>query len=166
MPCLNFGRNVDYLAQCFVNSSNPPPKKKRKCPDGISNRGTNASVHTLSIPPSAIIKLSEAAFLETLRALLNKLHKRRQDVFSHPYLSPSNMKHDLSVGSLPNSTEHRICDLRKFVLRYGRFGTIYRSTLQGASRPFKMKQIGCTETSVTNYQSRLPEITKSFFKVW
>ena len=74
-----------YLAQC---SANYPSLTLCKCPNGILNRGTNASVHTLSIPSSAVIKLSEATFLETLIALLNILHKRRQDVFSHPYVSP------------------------------------------------------------------------------
>jgi hypothetical protein len=42
-----------------------------------------------------------------------------------------------------------------------RFGTIYRSILQGSSwtaRPRKMEPRGCPETSVTNYQSALRNI--------
>ena len=71
-----------YLTQCSEKFLGLPPTMK--CPNVILNRGTNASVHTLSNPSTAIFKLSEATFLETFIALLNKLHKRRQDVFSHP----------------------------------------------------------------------------------
>ena len=43
---------------------------------------------------------------------------------------------------------------RRMVVSYRRFGTTYRSHLQG------MGPIGCPETSVRNYHSTLRKITK------
>jgi len=61
------------------------------------------------------------------------------------------MKHDFSVDSLPESTEHSVCDLFILVVAYGHFVTNYLSPLQSSSSPLKMGEIGCPENSVTNY---------------
>ena len=50
----------------------------------------------------------------------------------------------------------------KLIVLYGCFGTIHRSPLQGSSSPLKMVQIGCPETSVINYQSRLRKISEEW----
>ena len=51
------------------------------------------------------------------------------------------------------------CYAALFVVSYRRFGTAYRSHLQGSSKqsawPLKMGPTGCPETSVANYQSTL-----------
>jgi hypothetical protein len=150
----------------FLQPAPPPPLPTRKCTKGILNRDKNPSARTLSTPSSAIFKLSADTFLETFTALLNKLI---QDVFSLPFVSPSNVKHDLSVGSQPDSTEQSLRSVffrdftqREVVIRYGSCGTIYRSPLQGSSSPLKMGQIGCSATSVTNYQSSPCKISEAW----
>ena len=54
---------------------------------------------------------------------------------------------------------------RKIVVSYRRFGTTYRSPLQGSSSsltiwPLKIGSIGCPETSVRNYYLMLRKIPK------
>jgi hypothetical protein len=53
---------------------------------------------------------------------------------------------------------------RRFVVICRRFGTSYRSHIQGSSspRPLNKGLIGCPETSVTNYQSALHNILKEW----
>ena len=57
------------------------------------------------------------------------------------------------------------CMHRRMAVSYTRFGTTYRSQLQGSSNhltiwPLKTEAIGCPETSVRNYQLMLPKIPK------
>jgi len=54
---------------------------------------------------------------------------------------------------------------RRMAVSCRRFGTTYRSQLQGSSNhftiwPLKMEPIGCPETSVRNYQLMLRKISK------
>jgi hypothetical protein len=67
------------------------------------------------------------------------------------------MKHDWSVCSLPDLTEHSLWVLRKFVVRYGRFGTMYRSPLQVSSSSLKMGRIDCPETNHRTGRRKMSE---------
>jgi hypothetical protein len=134
-PWLEFEKSRDTILPNVLRISLPPPPPPG--PLQMSERYFKSWHERFRPHPfhpiAPTIKLSETTFLETRIALINKLHKRRQDVFSHPYVRPSNMKHDVSVGSPTEFTEHIVWDLCILVVRYGHFGTIYRCPLQGSS---------------------------------
>jgi hypothetical protein len=57
---------------------------------------------------------------------------------------------------------------RVFVVCYKRFGTTYRSRLHGfiRPRPFKIGPLGFPETSITNNQTKPPNILQELGSGW
>jgi hypothetical protein len=132
--------SVLWISPAHIPTHPPQPK----CLNYILNRHANHSVRNLSIPSSAIIKLSEATFLETFTALLNKFK-----YWFNTWLHRTQSLRSAFFRDFPQ---------RKVVIRYGRCGTIYRFPLQSSCSCLKMGQIGYPETAVTNYEYRLCKI--------